>query len=480
MTLSKIFAAAAILFICASSSRSQDAVSLAQQELERRNFLAAVRILESLLPRQGDNPSVRKLLGQAYLGLGEREIALDNLALAAASGDKTEDSKTRIRALLEAGFPSRLSKESPQGLGINLRELVVRAQRLSRQDSEPLAVKAFLTTQPLPPDEERRRDPLFGRRFQQAIYGAVMSRGSDSWLLAFRAIIQKEQRLPLAAQCLDLLLRLRALWQLNVPTRRLGPVDIWLCEDGKPGAQSSGSNIYVLSAGAHRTPEEWVRQLCHEFGHIALPGVDHFPEPEPWCNGPMGELVFGRWLAEAMELSAPPHEWLGPQWSQAFHEQRFWPAIEAILESGLPTRKDGVKAYAALGAYAEAAFGPQILLDALPRASPEREALIAGLQRAIASRSQTGLTINLTSLPPRARSGLVPLLVYLPEGGWTATAGPPPARLSLDGRLLECSGENFTLGRVKAGWHSITIGGAPEWEQLVLTRVPTSPRRRAK
>jgi hypothetical protein len=449
-------------------------VSLAQQQLERRNFLAAIRTLESLLPQQGANPLVRKLLGQAYLALGERDIALDNLALSAALGDAGQDTKIQIRSLLEAGFPTRLSRESPKGLGIGLRELVVRTPGFSPQGSPPPGVRAFLTTEPLPPDEERRRGPISGRRFQQAIYGAAMSRSSDCWLLAFRVMVQKERRLPLAEQCLDLLLRLRALCQLNIPARRLGPVDVWLCEDGKPGAQSSGSNIHIFSAGTHRAPEEWVRQLCHEFGHAALPGVDHFPEPEPWSNGAMGELIFGRWLAEAMELSAPLHEWLSSQWSQAFYERRFWPPIEGLLESGLPSAKDDVKRYAALGAYAEAAFGPQILLDALPRSSPEPGALIAGLQWAMASRSRTGLTIHLAPLPPKARSGLAPLLVYLPEGAWTAAAGPPPAWLSLDGRLLDRSGENYRLGRVKAGWHSITIQGPPTCDRLVLRRVSGS------
>jgi hypothetical protein len=450
-------------------------VSLAQQALERRNALAAIRILEALSPSEGAKPMVRKVLARAYLMLGEREIALDNLALAAAFGDISEDTRAQIRDLLKAGFPLRLSPESPQGLGLSLRELVVRTAESPVEGAQPSAVRAFLTAEALPAPEERMSDPVFGHRFQRAIYGAVMNRSSDSWVLAFRAMVQTENRLPLAKECIDLLLRLRALCQLNAPTRRLGPIDVWLCEEGKPGAQSSGSNIYILSAGTRRPPEEWIRQLCHEFGHVALPGVNHFPQPEPWSNGLMGELVFGRWLAAAVESSLAPHEWLYRQWPQDFCEQRLWPALQAALESGVPGPKDGVKAYAAFGAYAEAAFGSQILLEALPRPSPEPDALIAGLQRALASKSQTGLAIRLSSLPPKARSGLTPFLVYLPEGAWTATGGPGPARLSLDGRALDRSGGNYRVGSVKSGWHLMRIENGSGWERLVLRRLSRAP-----
>ena len=43
-----------------------------------------------------------------------------------------------------------------------------------------------------------------------------------------------------------------------------------------------------------------MRQVAHEYGHVALPGIGGFTETDdPWADGHLGELLFPKWLAES-------------------------------------------------------------------------------------------------------------------------------------------------------------------------------------
>jgi hypothetical protein len=52
-----------------------------------------------------------------------------------------------------------------------------------------------------------------------------------------------------------------------------------------------------MTSAATASPEEWLRQVAHEWGHYALPMMGRFSEPEPDAAGALGEALFLQLLA---------------------------------------------------------------------------------------------------------------------------------------------------------------------------------------
>jgi hypothetical protein len=97
------------------------------------------------------------------------------------------------------------------------------------------------------------------------------------------------------------------------------PIDIWLLEEGEPGARALGASIYLYAVKTPRPEGEWLREVSHEYGHVCLPGIGGFTETDdPWADGHMAELLFAKWLAH----SGPP-QWLP------------WSAGEGIREAAV-------------------------------------------------------------------------------------------------------------------------------------------------
>lgn len=67
-----------------------------------------------------------------------------------------------------------------------------------------------------------------------------------------------------------------------------------------------GRDLYLYAAGVACPPGEWLRELAHEYGHIALPGIGGFTRTDdPWADGELGELLFIKWLAASGESVLP-------------------------------------------------------------------------------------------------------------------------------------------------------------------------------
>ncbi len=57
-------------------------------------------------------------------------------------------------------------------------------------------------------------------------------------------------------------------------------------------------DILFWKSGMGRSDAEWVRELAHEYGHVALPPFDAFRPPlEPYANGLLGETLGLLWAA---------------------------------------------------------------------------------------------------------------------------------------------------------------------------------------
>lgn len=74
------------------------------------------------------------------------------------------------------------------------------------------------------------------------------------------------------------------------------PFDVWLCRDGMAGGEQWRTNIYFYELDSDRSSIEWIREILHEYSHLALPAVGGFTAPEYWANGYLGERLLVRWI----------------------------------------------------------------------------------------------------------------------------------------------------------------------------------------
>lgn len=74
------------------------------------------------------------------------------------------------------------------------------------------------------------------------------------------------------------------------------PFDVWLCTGGRSGGEQWRSNLYLYNRETPRSSIEWIREIIHEYSHLALPAIGGYDAPEYWANGYLGERLLVRWL----------------------------------------------------------------------------------------------------------------------------------------------------------------------------------------
>jgi hypothetical protein len=77
------------------------------------------------------------------------------------------------------------------------------------------------------------------------------------------------------------------------------PFSVWLCRHATDaGGEQWRNNIYFYDIDDPRSSIEWIREIAHEYSHMAFPllGGD-YTEPEAWANGYYGERLLLRWVA---------------------------------------------------------------------------------------------------------------------------------------------------------------------------------------
>jgi hypothetical protein len=228
----------------------------------------------------------------------------------------------------------------------------------------------LLTTEGLAAHQGERVDRLRGWSFPRVAYGYVWERAARRWQMRVR-VHYPESQAALAQAALKTTLALYGTVRGTIgldPTKGKGPLDVWLCERGPPGAFSAGTSLYLHAVGTQRDAPEWLREVAHEYGHAALPGLGGFTKTDDaWADGELGELLFVKWLAAAKA------EWL--PWPVAAAE-----AAARVRRDELIARapKPNAKLLAGLDAKArdhflglalrvEAKGGPKLLADVLAR-----------------------------------------------------------------------------------------------------------------
>jgi hypothetical protein len=163
-----------------------------------------------------------------------------------------------------------------------------------------------------------------------------------------------------------------------------------------------------------RPPGEWARQLTHEFGHLALPGVDHYREPEAWANGLLGERLLLKWLLANPAIRLRLLDGLN---AADQLRERIAPLIRGFLAEGPASplangaSAEAMNWYLGLALYVEAALGPSALSDAMAMTRSTRAAtFLLAVQRVMAQRAERGVTLQ--------AAGEGSLWLYLPAGRW--------------------------------------------------------------
>ncbi len=72
--------------------------------------------------------------------------------------------------------------------------------------------------------------------------------------------------------------------------------DVWLCAGGQSGGEQWRSNLYLYNLETPRSSIEWIREVVHEYSHLALPAIGGYDAPEYWANGYLGERLIVRWF----------------------------------------------------------------------------------------------------------------------------------------------------------------------------------------
>ena len=144
-------------------------------------------------------------------------------------------------------------------------------------------------------------------------------------------------------------------------------------------AEGSPGEIMFWKSGMERPEAEWLAEITHEYGHVALPPIGGFRPPlEPYGNGVMGETLGMVWIAaieREFALENPSQSDLDSPFltkSVASHLENYAiPARETFLELGpqWTGRNNGsaqaLRFLAGLGVYLERVYGAKQLGRAL-------------------------------------------------------------------------------------------------------------------
>ncbi|MFO8082510.1 MAG: hypothetical protein R6V07_19695, partial [Armatimonadota bacterium] len=290
------------------------------------------------------------------------------------------------------------------------------------------------------------------------------------------------------------------------------------CEDGPTGAEQYEDDIFIYDVGRDRKPEEWLRQIAHEWGHYALPTMGRFSQPEPDAAGVLGEALFLQLLAREAGLvvddpwpSGRAQAAVDGLWDNgevALHElltdtrER---TIDLWLREGPNSQlaaglgEDSFNYLVGMLLWVEAAHGHDILRSTLLNAPGETPADYYYAYRQAVKEAAAGgeITLHAGAYDPEASTFTRPpregalrredvtlesgdrawYPVYLLEGPAAVriTPGLRTARLNLYvdeiGPLPIEGGEPVSLGQREQGWHTLTIEAPEDCAPVSLDRL---------
>jgi hypothetical protein len=228
------------------------------------------------------------------------------------------------------------------------------------------------------PLAEPVQDTLHRWSFPYRQSGLYLPEGGRTWEPRLLVYAQRREHVPLLQASCRFLLRCfefaLTYLQRDHPLVHDRVLHLYLCTDGKPGAEQQRNSLYLYAIDPNLPPQEWARELAHEYGHAIVPPINSFKEPEAWANGDLGERLFLSWMLEAVQqkrLTADDGMGASAADLQRYIARSVEPLIRRMEKEGLnPTRwksrrRDGFEEYLALALYAGQVYGRERLARAM-------------------------------------------------------------------------------------------------------------------
>ena len=169
------------------------------------------------------------------------------------------------------------------------------------------------------------------------------------------------------------------------------------------GAQldSAPSEMILFRTSEARPPAEWLREIAHEYSHIALPPFAGYAPPlEPFGNGVLGETLLMLWALGSPQSYFAPEETEEARRNLRVHVARYAiPAWKTAMsrDPRTPIRGDDEaarRALVGLTLHIERVYGARVLRNALSQLDgddleKQRQAALALAQRRAASVSSS-------------------------------------------------------------------------------------------
>jgi hypothetical protein len=328
---------------------------------------------ERLVLQAPADRAARGELAESYASQGLIEEAVAQYLAILKQRPDDEHARTRAQELIGDRMPAWLPAEADDVapfphtvLDLRLTDPRSRRQtpyRLLRTD------RAFFTA-----GNDVLPDPVHHWRFLGIDYGYLWNPAQSKWVMKVRAYQHPAVDASLARDALTAVLTSHVIashYGRFDPTRPHGePIDLWLTTEGKPGGESVGRNLYLTAVETPRSPAEWLREIVHEYGHIAFPGMGGFAQTDdPWVDGDLGELLLIKWAAANGQ---PPGLTWPLQDAEAIAAARRRSLIakakgKVNLARLKPHDRDARDYFLGLALRVEAAAGPRFLAEALAR-----------------------------------------------------------------------------------------------------------------
>ncbi len=532
-------------------ARAQGLVQQAQRLAADKQYDQALGLLAQAQEADPGYDQAQSWLAHVYELKGDKAQALTHVAALLALAPDSAYGKAAARRLFYGSpFPRSLT---PATRAISPLKFAADSCTLGddRLPGASARVALTYTTSPKYPDDApdggasvARALPTPGEKaetesFNRTVYGYLEA--PDTGDLRLRVIAYFPSPLlsgsdrdlaPIAQALVHLLLRFQCYAEqiLGLPPQgdAEGINRLWLCTGGPPGAQRSESDLFIYRVLAdERPPGEWLRQLAHECGHLLIPRVGGFAQPEMWGNGGLGERLFTYLLTgEAGRVS-------GTGWPSAEAAARLdhlWPGGHIDAEGYLATSgraplavwtaegpaselivgqdERAMQYYLGFAVYILAAHGPAGLREVIRQCAGTTVADFAYTykQAVIHWAEQGPLSLRpgcydpgnakLTVAPPAADlspssvtlaagdSAAYP--VFLPTGQWQLAVriveGLPGGKLlvSFDGgqeaeAIVGPEAKPVPIGPLTESWHTVALRAPGEQAPLQIARLVFQP-----
>ncbi len=356
-----------------------------------------------------------------------------------------------------------------------------RAQKPGALPPPHLTVHAFQ-----PPVMDKRDGSLYHAGVQVKVDTSPAG-GQSLYQTRFVVYVPHQSELPLAKRTALLLGMLynedHSRLQFDHPFQKT--LKVWITDHQLAGLASDAggeqlrSEVYLFNLFARRSPAEWLREIAHEYGHYALPGVTGFLQPEAWANGFLGQRLFLYWLykdarAGRIDPESIPfvtlsqlHEYLAIQVYPLMAQIAEAPAFPAYALKRTDTA--GLDFYTGLAVYVDALYGDKLYLNALEAvapASPGGQITAPDFYQGVLRALENASTLTLHPPLPAQPGSSQDFLAWLPHGVFHVSASVSFQISRSAGGITQTPGKLLVH---KSGWYRLSMQIPEGSRQALIT-----------